>query len=132
MKEDILQAYPQIDPEKVHVVYNGITMDEFATPADDNPAWQVFDRYHIDRSKPTLLFVGRITSQKGLPYLLKALPLISKDIQVVLCAGAPDTPEIMAEVREAFAGLDPGRNSMLWNTAAMLLSARAFMSRWAS
>lgn len=114
MKEDILQAYPQIDPEKVHVVYNGITMDEFATPADDDPAWQVFDRYHIDRSKPTLLFVGRITSQKGLPYLLKALPLISKDIQVVLCAGAPDTPEIMAEAREAFASLDRECGNIVW------------------
>ena len=49
MKEDILAAYPNVDPDKVHVVYNDITMDDFATPADDDPAWSVFDRYHIDR-----------------------------------------------------------------------------------
>lgn len=62
MKEDILAAYPNVDPDKVYVVYNGITMDDFATPADDDPAWGVFDRYHIDRSKPTLLFVGLLRS----------------------------------------------------------------------
>lgn len=84
MRKDILTAYPNLDPNKVVVVYNGITMADFATPAPDDPGWKVFERYHIDRSKPTLLFVGRITRQKGLPYLLKALHLISKDIQVVL------------------------------------------------
>ncbi|EIT87878.1 rfag1 [Parascardovia denticolens IPLA 20019] len=114
MKEDILQAYPQVDPDKVHVVYNGITMSEFPTPAEDDPGWKVFDRYHIDRSRPTLLFVGRITNQKGLPYLLKALPLIDKDIQVVLCAGAPDTPEILKEVRNAFARLEEERGNIVW------------------
>lgn len=66
MREDILAAYPNLDPDKVVVVHNGITMSDFATPADDDPGWAVFDRYHIDRSKPTLLFVGRITRQKGL------------------------------------------------------------------
>ena len=69
----------------------------------------MFDRYHIDRSKPTLLFVGRITRQKGLPYLLQALHFVDKDIQVVLAAGAPDTPEIMEEVKTAFAKLDEER-----------------------
>ena len=78
MRKDILTAYPNLDPNKVVVVYNGITMADFATPAPDDPGWKVFERYHIDRSKPTLLFVGRITRQKGLPYLLKALHLISK------------------------------------------------------
>ena len=114
MKEDILAAYPNVDPDKVHVVYNGITMDDFATPADDDPAWGVFDRYHIDRSKPTLLFVGRITRQKGLPYLLQALHFVDKDIQVVLAAGAPDTPEIMEEVKTAFAKLDEERGNIIW------------------
>lgn len=114
MKEDILQAYPAVDPSKVRVVYNGITLSEFPEPADDDPGWAVFDRYHIDRSKPTLLFVGRITNQKGLPYLLKALPLINKDIQVVLCAGAPDTPQIMKEVRQAFEKLDQERGNIIW------------------
>ena len=114
MKEDILAAYPNVDPDKVHVVYNGITMDDFATPADDDPAWGVFDRYHIDRSKPTLLFVGRITRQKGLPYLLQALHFVDKDVQVVLAAGAPDTPEIMEEVKTAFAKLDEERGNIIW------------------
>lgn len=73
MRKDILTAYPNLDPNKVVVVYNGITMADFATPAPDDPGWKVFERYHIDRSKPTLLFVGRITRQKGLPYLLLSL-----------------------------------------------------------
>ena len=114
MKEDILAAYPNVNPDKVHVVYNGITMDDFVTPADDDPGWQVFDRYHIDRSKPTLLFVGRITRQKGLPYLLKALHYVDPSVQVVLCAGAPDTPEIMQEVRQSFADLDKTRGNIIW------------------
>ncbi|NEG96946.1 glycogen synthase [Bifidobacterium sp. SMB2] len=114
MKKDILAAYPNVDPDKVHVVYNGITMSEFATPAADDSGWGVFERYNIDRSKPTLLFVGRITRQKGLPYLLKALHFVDKDVQVVLCAGAPDTPEIAAEVKTAFAELDKERGNIIW------------------
>ena len=114
MRKDILAAYPNVDPERVVVVHNGITMSEFATPADDDPAWGVFDRYHIDRSKPTLLFVGRITRQKGLPYLLKALHFVDPSVQVVLCAGAPDTPEIMEEVKTAFARLDEERGNIIW------------------
>lgn len=114
MREDILAAYPNVDPDKVVVVHNGITMSDFATPAPDDEGWKVFDRYRIDRSKPTLLFVGRITRQKGLPYLLKALHLIDPGIQVVLCAGAPDTPEIAKEVKEAFAKLDSTRGNIIW------------------
>ncbi len=114
MREDILAAYPNVDPAKVVVVHNGITMSDFATPAPDDEGWKVFDRYHINRSKPTLLFVGRITRQKGLPYLLKALHLIDPGIQVVLCAGAPDTPEIAREVKEAFAKLDATRGNIIW------------------
>ena len=63
MREDILSAYPNLDPDKVVVVHNGITMSQFETPADDDPGWKVFERYNIDRNKPTLLFVGRITRQ---------------------------------------------------------------------
>ena len=114
MRNDILSAYPNVDPDKVAVVHNGITLADFATPADDDEGWKVFERYHIDRSKPTLLFVGRITRQKGLPYLLQALHLINKDIQVVLCAGAPDTPEIAAEVKSAFAELNDQRGNIIW------------------
>ena len=95
-------------------MHNGITMSQFETPADDDPGWKVFERYNIDRSKPTLLFVGRITRQKGLPYLLQALHFVDPNIQVVLCAGAPDTPEIMEEVKTAFAKLDEGRGNIIW------------------
>lgn len=73
MREDILSAYPNLDPDKVVVVHNGITMSQFETPSDDDPGWKVFERYNIDRNKPTLLFVGRITRQKGLPYLLQGV-----------------------------------------------------------
>ena len=86
MREDILSAYPNLDPDKVVVVHNGITMSQFETPSDDDPGWKVFERYNIDRNKPTLLFVGRITRQKGLPYLLQALHFVDPGIQIVLCA----------------------------------------------
>ncbi|MCI1832889.1 MAG: glycogen synthase [Bifidobacterium sp.] len=114
MRSDILTAYPRIDPDKVVVVHNGITIEDFTAPADDDPAWGVFDRYHIDRTKPTLLFVGRITRQKGLPYLLQALHFIDAGVQVVLCAGAPDTPQIASEVKSAFERLDESRGNIIW------------------
>ncbi|WEV68620.1 glycogen synthase [Bifidobacterium sp. ESL0775] len=114
MKQDILTAYPAIDPAKICVVHNGITIADFSMPGPDDPGWKVFDRYHIDRSKPTLLFVGRVTRQKGLPYLLKAIHLISKDIQVVLCAGASDTKELGDEVRADFAQLQRERGNIIW------------------
>ncbi|MFR4488975.1 MAG: glycogen synthase [Bifidobacterium pseudocatenulatum] len=110
----ILSAYPNLDPDKVVVVHNGITMSQFETPSDDDPGWKVFERYNIDRNKPTLLFVGRITRQKGLPYLLQALHFVDPGIQIVLCAGAPDTPEIMNEVKTAFAKLDEERGNIIW------------------
>lgn len=114
MRRDILKSYDALDPSKVVVVHNGITLEDFARPADEADGWKVFDRYHIDRSKPTLLFVGRITRQKGLPYLLQALHLVDSGIQVVLCAGAPDTPEIAHEVKSAFAGLQEERGNIIW------------------
>lgn len=114
MRKDILSAYPDVDPNKVVVVHNGITLSDFEEPSEDDPGWQVFNRYDIDRSKPTLLFVGRITRQKGLPYLLKALEFVNPEVQVVLCAGAPDTPEIAKEVKDAFAKLDQERGNIVW------------------
>ncbi|MCI1983992.1 MAG: glycogen synthase [Bifidobacteriaceae bacterium] len=114
MKKDILAAYPTIDETRVPVVHNGIDIDAFEPPAEDSPSWGVFDRYGIDRSKPTLLFVGRITRQKGLPYLLEALEHVNSDIQVVLCAGAPDTKEIGDQVRTKFAELNESRGNIVW------------------
>ena len=97
MRRDILRSYPGIDEQKVSVVYNGIDLD----------AWQRVDdadlvrELGIDPDRPSVVFVGRITRQKGLPYLLRAAKLLPADVQLVLCAGAPDTPEIMAEIGRA-------------------------------
>lgn len=114
MKEDILTAYPALNASRVSVVHNGIDIDSFKAPAPDASAWKVFERYHIDRSEPTLLFVGRITRQKGLPYLLEALEHISPDIQVVLCAGAPDTKEIGEQVHAKVEQLNATRGNIVW------------------
>lgn len=114
MKQDILLAYPNIDESKISVVHNGITLADFQTPSANDPGWGVFERYHVARDRPTLLFVGRVTRQKGLPYLLKAIRLIDKDIQVVICAGAPDTKQLGDKVRASFARLKEERGNMVW------------------
>ena len=94
MREDILRAYPSVDPAKVHVVHNGIDIDEWAP----NPETSALTSRGIDPEAPTIVFVGRITRQKGLPYFLRAVRELPAEYQVVLCAGAPDTPEIAREV----------------------------------
>ena len=94
MRGDILRSYPSLDPAKVRVIYNGIDVDAWG-PVEDAA---VLDAAGIDPSKPSIVFVGRITRQKGLPYLLRAAEQLPPDVQLVLCAGAPDTPQIMAEV----------------------------------
>jgi starch synthase len=94
MREDILRAYPSVDPERVHVVHNGIDIDAWAP----NPDTSALTSRGIDPEAPTIVFVGRITRQKGLPYFLRAVRELPADCQVVLCAGAPDTPEIAREV----------------------------------
>ncbi len=113
MRADILRSYPDIDPDRVHVVHNGI----------DTTAWQRNDSGQaaddvrargIDPDRPSIVFVGRITRQKGLPYFLRAAELLPKDIQLVLCAGAPDTKEIMAEVSGAVADLQKTRDGVVW------------------
>ncbi|WP_114854833.1 glycogen synthase [Brachybacterium sp. YJGR34] len=94
MREDILRAYPSVDPDRVHVVHNGIDLDQWAP----NPDTSALTSRGIDPEAPTIVFVGRITRQKGLPYFLRAVRELPAEVQVVLCAGAPDTPEIAAEV----------------------------------
>jgi glycogen synthase len=94
-RKDILRAYPDIDPSRIHVIYNGIDLDEYRqVHANDALA-----RYGVDTRRPYVLFVGRITRQKGVTHLVDAIPHLPPDTQVVLCAGAPDTPEIAAEMR---------------------------------
>lgn len=94
MRRDILRAYPDVDPERVHVVHNGVDVEAWH-PALDLEALPALG---IDPSRRTVAFVGRITRQKGVPYLLRAAALLPPDVQLVLCAGAADTPELAAEV----------------------------------
>ena len=95
-KADILRAYPDVDPARVHVIYNGIDLDEYRK-SDEK---QALRDYGVDPDVPYVLFVGRITRQKGVTHLLDAIPYLPAGTQVVLCAGAPDTPEIAAEMRD--------------------------------
>src|SRR5699024_2975627 len=92
MRADILSSYPAIDPARVHVVHNGIDSDLWR-PAKD---LDVVRRHGVDPDRPSVVFVGRITRQKGLPHLLRAARQLPPDVQLVLCAGAPDTPELLA------------------------------------
>jgi starch synthase len=110
MREDILGCYPALDPEKVHVVHNGIDTRLYRP----DHGTDALERVGIDRSRPYVLFVGRITRQKGVPHLLRAVRDIDPAAQVVLCAGAPDTPEIDREFRELFAELSEVRDGVFW------------------
>ena len=112
MRLDILRSYPHIDPAKVHVVHNGIDVDAWAPTA--NP--ELLERWGIDSSRPSVVFVGRITRQKGLPYLLEATERLPSEVQLILCAGAPDTPEIKAEVEHKVAQLQAQRDGVIWIT----------------
>src|SRR5660398_254361 len=116
-RADVLRCYPDVDPAKVHVVHNGIDVDAWAAPATDEEraaADAVVARHGIDPSRPAIVFVGRITRQKGLPYFLKAVEQLPKEIQVVLCAGAPDTAQIAQEVSGAVAKLQKERDGIIW------------------
>jgi starch synthase len=94
MKRDVLTAYPDVDERKIQVVYNGIDTEQYKP----DPGTGVIERLGIDLTRPTVVFVGRITRQKGLPYLMRACHDLPEQAQIVLLAGAPDTKEIAAEV----------------------------------
>jgi starch synthase len=110
MRRDILRSYPAIDPAKTHVVYNGIDLSAW----QPNPDRDVARALGVDPDRPAVVFVGRITRQKGLPYLLRAAKALPAEVQLVLCAGAPDTPEIMAEVQGLVAELQTERSGVVW------------------
>jgi len=113
MREDILRSYPSLDPDDVVVVHNGIDLAGWARPSED-VIDAVAQQFGVDRSRPTVIFVGRITRQKGLPYLLRAVQQLPPEVQLVMCAGAPDTPEIANEVSTAFLGLREQRTGVVW------------------
>jgi starch synthase len=95
-KQDILRAYPDVDPTRIHVIYNGIDLAEYQKTSET----AALVKYGVDPSRPYVLFVGRITRQKGVTHLVEAIKYLPPETQIVLCAGAPDTPEIAAEMRQ--------------------------------
>ena len=110
MKVDILSAYPEIPAERVRVIRNGIDTDEYRP----DPQTGVLARYGVDPGRPYVIFVGRITRQKGVPVLLRAASRLIGDAQLVLLAGAADTPEQLAEVTELVDGLRTSRSGVIW------------------
>jgi starch synthase len=110
MRRDILRSYPFLDEDKVTVVHNGIDLTKWK-PINDLDTVRALG---IDPDRPSVVFVGRITRQKGLPYLLRAAALLPPEVQLVLCAGAPDTPEILAEVEAGVAALREERSGVVW------------------
>jgi len=131
MRNDILSAYPNLDPEKVEVVYNGIDSDSWKPNHDPDTVRSL----GVDPDQRSVVFVGRITRQKGLPYFLKAFKNLPADVQLVLCAGAPDTAEIKAEVEHLVAELANVRKGVVWipehlpqpKLAALLTAADVFV-----
>ena len=107
---EILTCYPAIDPARCTVIYNGIDADEYRP----DPGTDVLERHGIDPARPSVVFVGRITRQKGITHLLDAAVDFDPAAQLVLCAGAPDTPEIAAEISAKMAALRSSRDGVIW------------------
>lgn len=116
MRADVLDSYPELDPDRVFVVKNGIDPDEFAPDLGTD----VVDSLGVDRDRPLVVFVGRITRQKGLVHLVRAAQQLDPDTQLLLLAGAPDTPEIAAEFDTAFAELNQVRSGTVTWVQEML------------
>src|SRR5690349_13714694 len=108
-RADVLRLF-NVPPEKVHVIYNGIDLAQYQPTADTT----ALTRYGVDPTRPYVLFVGRITRQKGIIHLVNAIPDIDPALQVVLCAGAPDTPEIGREMTERIQAVSAARPGVIW------------------
>ncbi len=108
-RADVLRLF-DVNPDRVHVIHNGIDPEEYR-PVE---ATDVLTRFGIDPARPFLLFVGRITRQKGIIHLVHAIPHIDPDVQIVLAAGAPDTPEIGREMEQGVAEAAAGRPGVIW------------------
>jgi alpha-maltose-1-phosphate synthase len=115
MKKDVLSCYPAVDPSRVFVIHNGIDASEYRP----DPQTAALDHHGIDLSRPYVVFVGRITRQKGITHLLDAALSIHRDVQVVLCAGAPDTEEIAREVAEKVELVRQKRGNIIWIQAML-------------
>ena len=113
MRDDVLHTYPALDPNRVHVVRNGIATDVWC-PVQPQPGDSVLEELGVDLNRPIVAFVGRITRQKGVAHLVAAAHYFAPEIQLVLCAGAPDTPEIAAEVTSAVQKLARVRSGVFW------------------
>ena len=110
MRRDVLEAYPALDPDRVRVIYNGIDAEQYSP----DPGTDVLERWGVSADAPSVVFVGRITRQKGVPYLVEAALEVDPAAQIVLCAGAPDTPEIAEEVRSGVERLRAERGGVIW------------------
>ncbi|PXX08171.1 glycogen synthase (ADP-glucose) [Mycolicibacterium moriokaense] len=113
MRDDVLRTYPALDPNRVHVVRNGIDTDVWY-PVEPQAGDSVLEELGVDMTRPIVAFVGRITRQKGVAHLVAAAHHFAPEIQLVLCAGAPDTPEIAAEVTSAVQRLARARTGVFW------------------
>ena len=108
-KVDVLK-YFTVEEEKISVIYNGINLEEYVVTDETS----TLERYGIDQSKPYVLFVGRITRQKGIIHLVNAIKYINPDTQIILCAGAPDTPEIAKEMEDSVNEVKKTRKNVIW------------------
>lgn len=131
MRADILRSYPQIDPHRVHVIHNGIDCETWH-PTDDP---DFLEAKGIDPHRPSIIYVGRITRQKGLSYLLAAATTLPPEVQLILAAGAPDTAAIKHEVETAVNALSRSRDGVVWipehlprtELSALLTAATVFV-----
>ena len=130
MRQDILRCYPDLDPARIVTIHNGIDLSAFQSVSDPD----IVRSLGVDPDSPSVLFVGRITRQKGLPYLLRAASSLPASVQLVLAAGSADTPEILAEVTELIEELKKTRSGVVWineqlsrkQLVALLSSATVF------
>jgi alpha-maltose-1-phosphate synthase len=110
MRDDVLAVYPAVPADRVRVIHNGIDTSEYRP----DPATDVLDRYGVDPGRPSVIFVGRVTRQKGLPVLLRAAGAIDQAAQLVICAGQADTPELESEVSDLVRPLRANRSGVIW------------------
>jgi alpha-maltose-1-phosphate synthase len=110
MRDDLLAAYPAVPADRVRVIHNGIDTSEYRP----DPGTDVLDRYRVEPGRPSVIFVGRVTRQKGLPVLLRAASAINQAAQLVICAGQADTPELESEVSDLAQQLRADRSGVIW------------------